>query len=171
MINQKREDQKSQKGDCIKQKDLLDLLMETFDEESGQRMDKQELHAQIHLFMLAGHETSSVAMSWTLYFLAQYPEIQEKVRREIREKLEDKEMTWDTFESMEYLAAVINESLRLRPPAPMIPRVTIKEDNILGYKIPQDSTVVLFPYMVHRLPQYWKLDPEKFIPDRFLTPG
>ena len=170
MIHQKREVQKSSPKDCVKQKDMLDHLMEAVDDENGQRMDEGELRGQVFVFMLAGHETSSVSLSWTLYFLAQYPEIQDKVRREIKEKLKDSELIWDTFEAMEYLTAVINESLRMRPPVAILRRRVVKEDIILGYKIPQGSSVMLPLYSLHHFPNYWK-DPEKFNPDRFLTPG
>ena len=144
--------------------------MEAVDEENGQRMDEGELRGQVFVFMLAGHETVSVSTSWTLYFLAQYPEIQDKVRREIKEKLRDSELICDTFEAMEYLAAVMNESLRMRPPVTVFRRFVAKEDNILGYKIPQGSSVMSPLYSLHHLSKYWK-DAEKFNPDRFLTPG
>lgn len=143
--------------------------MEAFDEDSGKHMSEEELHSQVWIFMLAGHETSSVTLSWTLYFLALYPEIQEKVRREIEEALKDNDPEWDTFDSMEYLAAVINESMRLRPPAALFVRILAQEDDILGYKVPAGSMAVLSPYILHRNPKYWK-DPETFNPNRFLAP-
>ena len=155
--------------DCDKQKDLLDLCIEMYAKE-GEEIDVQELRSQVFTFLLAGHETTSSSMSWTLYLLAQYPKIQDKLRREINENLKDRELKWDMLESMEYLTAVINESLRLRPPVTTFRRVVIKEDNVLGYKIPPGSKIMLAPFLLNRSPEYWK-SPETFDPDRFLSPG
>ncbi len=133
-------------------------------------MNEEELFGQIYMFLFAGHETSSIALSWTLYFLAQYPDVQEKLRREVKESLNEQEGTWETYESMKYLSAVINESMRLRPPASVYRRKVIQDDNILGYDIPADSLIVISPYVLHRKPEYWS-DPETFNPDRFLEPS
>ncbi|CAB3992331.1 cytochrome P450 4c21-like [Paramuricea clavata] len=148
-------------------KDLLDRLIEAVDEETGQGMDEEELFSEVFAFLFAGHETSSVALSWILYYLAQYPDIQEKIRREVLETLTEQEGSWEAYESMEYLTAVINESMRLRPPVSVYRRKVIRDDNILGYNIPADSVIVISPYVVHRKPEYWS-DPETFNPDRFL---
>ena len=148
----------------------MDLLLEAVDDETGQSMDEEELFGQIYMFLFAGHETSSIALSWTLYFLAQYPDVQEKLRREVKESLNEQEGTWETYESMKYLSAVINESMRLRPPASVYRRKVIQDDNILGYDIPADSLIVISPYVLHRKPEYWS-DPETFNPDRFLEPS
>lgn len=147
---------------------MLDLLIEEYNECSGQRLE-DELRSQLFVFMLAGYETTSVALAWTSYFFALYPEVQEKARREIEETLKDNDLEWDAFESMEYLAAVINESLRLCTPIPLFRREVIKEDNILGCKVQPGSQLFISPYLLHRRPEYWK-DPEKFNPDRFLAP-
>ena len=153
-----------------KRKDLLDLLLETVDDETGQGMDEEELFAQVFLFLFAGHETSSVALSWILYFLAQHPDVQQKLRHEVKESLNGVEGTWETYESMTYLTAVVNEALRLRPPAAVYRRKVIRDDDILGYNIPADSVIVISPYVLHRKPEYWS-DPETFNPDRFLEPS
>ena len=111
------------------------------------------------------HETSSSCFldldsSW----------IQKKLRREVIESLNEQEGTWETYESMKYLTAVINESMRLRPAVAAYRRKVIQEDNILGYDIFADSLIIISPYVLHRKPEYWP-DPETFNPDRFLEPG
>ena len=78
-----------QESSNTKRKDLLDRCIKLYNEEYGEKLNVKELRAQVFTFMFAGHETTSAAMSWTLYFLAQYPEIQEKVRHEIQETLKD----------------------------------------------------------------------------------
>jgi cytochrome P450 len=153
-----------------RRKDLLDLLLEAVDDETGQGMDEEELHSQLFVFLVAGHDTSSTALSWVLYFLAQYPDIQEKLRSEVKETLKEREESWETYESMEYLTAVVNETLRLRPPALVTRRKVMHDDNILGYNIPTGSVIVFPLYALHRKPEYWT-DPENFNPDRFLEPG
>ncbi|XP_028416651.1 cytochrome P450 3A16-like [Dendronephthya gigantea] len=152
------------------QKDLLDLLLEAVDDETGKGMDEEELFSQIFIFLFAGHETSAVSMSWMLYFLAQNPDVQKRLRQEVEVTLNEKEECWETYDSMEYLTAVVNESLRLRPSAPVYRRQVIQEDNILGYKIPAGSMVVIPLYALHRKPEYWS-DPETFNPERFLEPN
>ena len=135
-------------------------------------MDEEELFAQVFVFFFAGHETSSVSLTWILHFLAQYPDVQQKLRREVKESLNEQEGTWETYESMKYLTAVINESMRLRPAVicSIYRRKVIQEDNILGYDIPADSLIIISPYVLHHKPEYWP-DPETFNPDRFLEPG
>ena len=133
-------------------------------------MDEEELFGQVFVFLFAGHDTSSVSLTWILYFLAQYPDVQQKLRREVKESLNEQEGTWETYESMKYLTAVINESMRLRPAASIFRRKVVKDDNILGYDIPADSLIILSPYVLHRKPEYWS-DPETFNPDRFLEPS
>ena len=162
------DDKREKKPDIsTTRKDLLDRLLEAVDEETGQGMDEEELFGEVFTFLFAGHETSSVALSWSLYYLAQYPDIQEKIRREVKETLTEQEGSWEAYESMEYLTAVINESMRLRPPVSVYRRKVIRDDNILGYNIPADSVIVISPYVLHRKSEYWS-DPETFNPDRFL---
>ena len=133
-------------------------------------MDKEELFSQVFAFLVAGHETSAVTLSWIFYFLAQYPDVQEKLRQEVKKTLTEQKGGWETYESMEYLTAVINESLRLRTPVANYRRKVFKDDDILGYNIPADSLIIISPYVIHRKPNYWS-DPESFNPARFLEPS
>ena len=133
-------------------------------------MDEEELFGQVFLFVFAGHETTSVTLSWIFYFLAQYPDVQERLRREVKKTLNGKKGNWEIYESIEYLTAVINESMRLRPPGATFGRALNQDDNILGYNIPANSIIVIPPYVLHRKPEYWS-NPENFNPDRFLDPS
>ena len=167
MIHNKRQEQNDVNTTS---KDLLDLFLEAVDDETGQGMDEEELHAQLFIFLLAGHETSSTALSWIFYFLAQYPDVQEKLRKEVKETMKERDVSWETYDSMEYLAAVVNEALRLRTPVPFYYRKVEEDDNILGYNVPSGSIIVVPLYTLHRKPEHWA-DPETFNPDRFLEPG
>ncbi len=151
-------------------KDLLDLFLEAVDDETGQGMDEDELHSQLTIFILAAHETTATSLTWALYFLAEYPDVQEKLRSEVKETLKGRDDSWETYQSMEYLTAVVNESLRCRTTTPLFRRKVVQDDKILGHNIPTGSYVVVPLSALHRKPEYWT-DPENFNPDRFLEPG
>ena len=148
----------------------MDIFLEAVDDETGQGIDEEELHSHLFIFLMGGHDTTSTALSWTFYFLAQYPDVQEKLRAEVKGTMKERDVSWETYDSMEYLAAVVNEALRLRTPAPIYRRKTIVDDNILGYNVPEGSIVVVPLYALHRKPKYWT-DPDAFNPNRFLEPG
>ena len=121
--------------------------------------------------MVAGHETTSVAMAWTLYELAKNPDIQEKVRAEINQVLcDDDELTWDTVEGLKYLENVIKESLRLHPPAYVTGRTPITDETVGGYLIPKGTDVLLPIDSLQRVTQHWP-NPDDFDPGRFEEKG
>lgn len=118
--------------------------------------------------MIAGHETTSVGLTWTLYLLAKHQEIQAKAREEAKAVLGDSvTMTNKQLDSLTYITAVINESLRMYPPAALFLRETIQEDKIGGHVIPNGSFIVIPICILHHMEEYWP-NPDKFIPERFL---
>ena len=121
--------------------------------------------------MLAGHETTSVALAWTLYELAKNPLVQEKVRAEINAVLlKGNELTWDTVEQLKYLENVIKESLRLHPPAYVTNRAPCSDEIVGGYLIPK-GTLIVFPInALQRVTQHWS-NPDEFEPERFDEKG
>ena len=141
--------------------------MAQHDEETGETMDDELLRAQVFTFMLAGHETTSVAMMWTLYELSRHPDIAKQVREEIQLVMKDSsEMTWAKLAEFKLLGNVINESLRLHAPASMAIRVAKENDVIGGYEIPKGTTVFLGIDTVHHSAKFWE-DPHAFDPQRF----
>ena len=141
--------------------------MDQYDEETGATMDDELLRAQVFTFMLAGHETTSVSMTWTLYELARHPDIAEQVREEIQLAMKDSsEMTWEKLAELKFLGNVIKESLRLHPPGTMAIRIAKENDVIGGYEIPKGAAVVLGIDAVHHSTKFWK-DPHAFDPRRF----
>jgi len=158
---------KREEGIESSKKDLLSLLMDQHDEETGETMDDELLRAQVFTFMLAGHETTSVSMMWTLYELARHPDIAEQVREEIQLVMKDSsEMTWAKLADLKFLGNVIKESLRLHSPGSMAVRVAKENDVIGGYDIPKGSFVVLGIDALHHSTKLWK-DPHTFDPQRF----
>jgi cytochrome P450 len=134
--------------------------------------------------MAAGHETTAVALCWTLYYLAQHPHIQEQVYQEIIGVIGHKQMQsgndttnggeqvdidYDLLKNrLPLLEAVIKESLRLQPPTALFARTAVSNDILNGVAIPAGTQVFSLAQVMHRLPQYWK-DPDSFIPQRWLT--
>lgn len=158
---------KKEEGIVPSKRDLLDLLIDQRDEETGEAMDDELLRAQIFTFMLAGHETTSVALTWTLYELARHPKIAEQIREETQMVMQDSsQMTWAKVAEMRFLGKVIKESLRLHSPAAMVLRVAKESDVIGGYEIPKGAIVGLGFDVVHLSPKFWK-DPQAFDPQRF----
>ena len=146
--------------------DLLDMLLEARYEDTNLGMtDKQILEESLILF-LAGHETSANALTWTLYLLSQHPDAVFKLRTEIKEVLGDREAQFEDLSKLPYTTQVINESLRLYPPAWVTDRVALKDDEYNGLKIPKGSMIVIYIYGTHRSEKNWE-QPEAFRPERF----
>ena len=121
--------------------------------------------------MLAGHETTSVALAWTLYELAKNPLVQEKVRAEINAVIrEGNELTWDTVEELKYLENVTKESLRLHPPAHFTGRVSISDEIVGGHVIPKGTVIILPINALQHFTQHWS-NPGEFEPERFDEKG
>ena len=145
--------------------------MDQYDEETGATMDDELLRAQVFTFMLAGHETTSTSMMWTLYELARHSDIAEQIREEIQLVMKDSsKVTWANLAELKFLGNVIKESLRLHPPASLVTRVAKENDVIGGYEIPKGTTVALGIGTVHHSPKFWK-DPHAFDPQRFDETG
>jgi cytochrome P450 len=149
--------------------DLLAMLLSARDEESGDGLVDVELRDQILTFIGAGHETTAVALAWTISRLARYPEVDKRLRAEVDGVLGGRTPTAEDLSRLASTRHVIEESLRLDPPIYAVLRDVVADDEIGGYRIPARSVVILSPYVTHRHPSFWP-DPEVFNPDRFL-PG
>ena len=150
-----------------KQNDLLDMLLETRYEETGEGMSTQQLIDEIKILFIAGHETSANAMTFTLHLLGNHPEIQQKIFDELIEIESQTDDIIEQLQKMTYTNAVINESMRLYPPAWITDRENIDDDNLLGYHIKEKTLIGVSFYELHRNPKYWD-NPEEFNPERFL---
>ncbi|HWK04586.1 MAG TPA: cytochrome P450 [Puia sp.] len=142
--------------------DLLDILLHTRYEDSGLPIPEEQLIDQILVLIFAGHETVANTLSWLLYALASEPEVVKKLRasmeaRSIQDSVKD-----------EYIAAVINEGMRLYPAAWMTDRVALKDDRFGEYSFPSGTIILSFFYGLHRDKEYWD-DESAFHPERFLT--
>jgi cytochrome P450 len=146
--------------------DLLGMLMAATEEGSSAGMDDRQLRDEIITMILAGHETTANLLSWTFHLLSKHPEVERRVREEARRVLGDRDPVLEDVRSLEYTKMVIEEALRLYPPAWVFERQAIAPDTLGGYPIEPGAIVALCPYVLHRHPDHWE-NPEGFDPERF----
>jgi len=149
--------------------DFLSLLLAARDEETGAAMPPQQIRDEVITMLGAGHDTVTEALTWTLYLVAQHPEVDARVWDEATRVLGTRDPTADDVKALTMVGAVVDESMRLYPPIWGIMRTAIEADVLGGFAIPPGSRVVMSPYVVHRRPALWP-EPERFLPDRF-TPS
>jgi cytochrome P450 len=145
--------------------DLLQILMDARYSD-GQGMPDELILSESMQLLVAGHETSSNALSWLLYLLSSRPNCVERVRQEFDSVLGDKPLSYSDVSKFEFTTRVINEALRLYPPFWMVDRRALADDHAGDVDIPRGSTVVVFIYGTHHSSQYWE-NPESFDPERF----
>jgi len=146
--------------------DLLGMLLEMRDEETGEGMTDQQARDEIVTIFFAGHETTAASMTWAFYLLSQRPDIEERLRAEVKSVLNGRAPTFADLPKLIYMGQVINEVLRLYPAAYLFAREAIEDDVIDGYPIPAKTLIFITPFITHRDPKYWR-DPENFDPERF----
>ncbi len=147
--------------------DLLSSLIMARDEQTGAAMSDEQMRSQIMTLMLAGYETTASALTWTWYLLAKHPWAVERVRQEVRHALVGAAPRYMDLEQMPYPRMVLNERLRLFPPAWTLGRRALGEDNIGGYFIAPNTVIAVCIYSLHRHPAFWD-EPDVFNPERFL---
>jgi cytochrome P450 len=145
--------------------DLLQILMDARYADGEGMSDELVLSESMQL-LVAGHETSSNALSWLLYLLSSRPDCLERLRREFDAVLGDAPFTYGDVARMEFGSQVILEGLRLYPPFWMVDRVAMADDQAGGFAIPKGSTVIVYVYGAHHAKRYWP-DSETFDPERF----
>lgn len=147
--------------------DLLTLLLEAADPETGKGLSELEVGANIVTFIGAGHETTANTLSWSIYLLSQDERARARIEREVDEVLGDEAFSPEHLDKLVYTRAVIEEAMRLYPPAPMLGRAAIAEDRIGDLVIPAGSLVTIAPYVLQRHKRLWD-NPDAFRPERFL---
>jgi cytochrome P450 len=147
-------------------RDMLDLLLSARDE-AGDRLSSREVRDQVVTFIVAGHETVASALTWSWALLAQHPEIQAALQRESDEVLAGRAPTFADYGRLPFTRAVLDEALRLFPPAWLVTRRALGPDVLGGREIPAGALIILSPWLLHRHPSAWR-DPETFDPTRFL---
>jgi cytochrome P450 len=148
--------------------DLLSMLLTAQDEEDGRGMTNEQVRDEALTLFLAGHETTSNALTWTWYLLSQNPEKEAELHREIDLVLDGRPPRFDDVVDLKYIEAVLAESMRLFPPAWGVGRLALEDHELGGYSVPKGSLVLVSQYVTHRDRRYWEYA-DQFIPERWLT--
>lgn len=146
--------------------DLLSMLHAAYGRGGGQPNPKA-LRDQIMSILLAGHETTGNALSWTWFLLSKNPTVRARLDAEVGEVVGNRELSPADVPSLDYIHMVFQEAIRLYPPVWTMSRTALGEDYVGGYRVPKGASVMLCPYAVHRRTEYWD-NPEGFEPERFL---
>lgn len=146
--------------------DLLAMLMAAKDEETGESLTNEELLDEVMTMFVAGHDTTSVVLTWTLYLLARHPEIEEKLQIEILANDKSTPLTMEHLMEYPYLKMIIQESMRLYPPVWSFGRKAITDDIVNGYAFPSGTSCTMPALFVHRNPSFWE-KPNEFYPEHF----
>jgi cytochrome P450 len=159
--------QRARAGD-VSGPDLLSMLIEARDAETGEAMDDRQLRDEAMTIFLAGHETTANALTFSWLLLSRYPAAYRELRAEVTQALGGRSPGVDDLARLSQPRRVVQEAMRLYPPAWIIGRSTNEPDEIGGYEIPARSIVFVSPYVIHRHPGLWE-NPEGFDPGRFAT--
>jgi cytochrome P450 len=149
--------------------DLLSAMLQARDEHGGPGMDDVQLRDQLFGLLLAGYETTANALTWTWYLLSEHTWAAERLREELHQVLGGRLPGNADLHRLTYLRKVLDESLRLYPPAWILGRRAIGEDSLGGYHVAPGTVLAISIYTLHRHPNFWD-NPEEFNPDRF-TPA
>ncbi|MGD0401885.1 MAG: cytochrome P450 [Candidatus Acidiferrales bacterium] len=159
-------DERKELGNTGERKDLLSLLMSAMDEDGSQMTPKQLRDETMTLF-LAGHETTALTLAWTWYLLSKNPAAEARLHEELRDVLGGRAPAIADLGRLPYLLAVVNEVLRLYPPAYILARTSIAPCTIGGYDFPTGSTIIFSQWVMQRDGRFFD-DPEAFRPERWL---
>jgi cytochrome P450 len=146
--------------------DLLAHMLTAQDPETGQRMTPRELVHNMQFFIVAGHETTALALAWSLYLLAHAPEEQDKAREQARDVLKGRSAEAGDLAAMPLIRQVLEESMRLYPPVGLLARNVVARDELCGRVMQPNDIVFLAIWALHRSELFWER-PEVFRPSRF----
>ena len=159
-------DERKKLGNANEHNDLLSLLMAAMDED-GSQMTPKQLRDEIMTLFMAGHETTALTLSWAWYLLSKNPAAETRLHEELRDVLAGRLPTIADLGRLPYLRGVVNEVLRLYPPAYILARTSIAPCTIGGYDLPAGSTIILSQWVTHHDPRFFA-DPDAFLPERWL---
>jgi cytochrome P450 len=150
----------------IKSTDILGMLMEARDRDSGQMMSDSQLVNEIMTLIVAGHETTASTLNWVWYLLSQHPEVEEKLWKELSNVPASELPDLGTLGRFTYTRHILDEALRLYPPGWLMTRRALKDDHLGDYFVPAGTEVYISTYHIQRHPEVWEAA-DCFRPDRF----
>jgi cytochrome P450 len=149
--------------------DVLSMLLLSRDEADGTGLDDKQVRDEVMTLLLAGHETTANALTWTWYELGRHPEVLARLQQEVREVAGDRPVTADDTPRLPWTLAVIEEAMRLHPPAYMTGRQALRDVTLGDHRIPERSTVLVYIRGIHRRADYFPrphvFDPARMLPD------
>jgi cytochrome P450 len=166
IIAERRAQDRDLERDPDQPADLLDLLLRSRDPDTQAEMADEDIRDQVATFVAAGFETTARVLFWTLYLLSLDQAEQRRLRAEVAAFPPDRVKVLANLQKWPRLRAVLLESMRLYPPAPLYTRVAMAEDVVAGHKVEPGALVMISPWLIHRHKKLWER-PEAFIPDRF----
>lgn len=146
--------------------DLLARMLSAQDPETGHRLSPEDLIFNMQFFIVAGHETTALALAWALYLLANVPEEQERARNQARAQLQGRAATPEDLPYLPLARQILEESMRLYPPVGLLARTVLEEDELCGRQMRPNDIVFLPIWALHRHEMLWDA-PDRFRPDRF----
>jgi cytochrome P450 len=149
--------------------ELFSALFSASDPETGKTLDARALEGNVSTLIGAGSDTVAVALTWSIFLLSQAPHVREAIEAEVDTHLTTEPLTMDTLKELVWTRAVVEESMRLYPPAPMIGRMACKEEMLGRVRVPAGAAILISPWVLHRHARLWS-EPDMFDPERFL-PG
>ena len=144
--------------------DLLSRMLRARDESGA--MDEGQLRDEVMTMLLAGHETTALALTWTWWLLSKHPEIDRRLHEEVEGVLDGRAPEPADVPRLPFVERVFRESLRLYPPAYGFGREATMDSELGGWPVPKGTTLLIFSWLLHRDPRWWD-DPERFDPDRW----
>lgn len=154
---------KEVKGDKM---DLLTMLMEAREEETNNAMTDEQIRDEVITFFIAGHETTTLALTWALYLIGKHPEVDSKFHEEVRAVIQGRLPQGADYENLHITKNIFRETLRLYPPAWTFAREPMEDVNIQGYHFPKGCVLWTITYLLHHSEKYFD-NPEAFIPSRW----
>jgi len=165
MVKERKQENQARK-EPKERKDLLDLMLEATDPETGEHLTDEQLSHQCFIFYFAGHDTTAHTIAWAFWEISKHPEVERTIHQEIRDVVQDPAPTFEEIGRLSYITWVIKETLRMHPPVTNIARVADEEVEVDGLKIPKDATFSISITAHHFNDEIWG-DPELFRPERF----
>ena len=147
--------------------DLFSALFSARDPQTGKMLGDREIESNVSTLIGAGSDTVAVALTWSIFLLSQAPHVREAVEAEVDSHLMSEPLTADTLKELVWTRAVVEESMRLYPPAPMIGRMACSEDMLGAERVPAGASILISPWVLHRHARLWS-EPDMFNPERFL---
>jgi cytochrome P450 len=146
---------------------LLKMLIDARDDETGEAFGDRELRDEVITMFLAGHETTALTLTWCLHLLSRHPDAIDELVAEVGREVGDRTPTMADCERLVFTRAVIEETLRLRPPAWAVARNAVDDDVLMGHRVPRGAITVVASFLIHHHPDFWD-EPLAFRPHRFV---